>query len=219
MIKKIQPFFWLALLAHLLLFLSFSITYLFEPDVQAFEKKSDNYLPAYLQQQQNKNEQQEKMMEPQAAKEAPVEQPKNSDQALAIKKQEAVKDSPKEKDAIQKPSKPQSKSQSTAAFMEAESPNQGKPLDEPLMKELSRATAAKLYYPRNAAVFHITGTVTIGFLLYPDGRVTEITLLKSSGFRILDEAALNTIRSISPVRDANLYLNSPKTMVAGIIFG
>lgn len=113
----------------------------------------------------------------------------------------------------------QSTSQGALPFLEAESPNVGKPIDEPLLKELTRATAAKLYYPAKAAAFHIKGKVTIRFLLQPDGRVEEARVVESSGFSVLDEAALNTIRSISPVRDANLYLTKARYIHAGILFG
>jgi TonB family protein len=212
MTKNLKKYFWLALLAHLLFFLSVSLSLVFEPELQ-FEKKSDHYLPAYLYQKESAAQE----ASPKAAQAVPTEPSRNetealSKEALALKKQE-----PQQKTQPTSQSRPQTRS--SAAFVEAESLKSGKPQDEPLLKELTRATAAKLFYPSEAAAFRIRGMVTISFLLYPDGRVAEVSIAKSSGFRVLDEAALNTIKAISPVRDANMYLTKPRYLLAGIIFG
>lgn len=211
MTNKFKRYFWLALLAHLLLFLSFSLVVNLEP-MLAFEKKSDRYLPVYLYQQQSAAQTPSPAQPPQPQSQQPPPEPqKENPDALALKKQPPPKPQPV--------SARRTKSRSSAAFIEAESIKTGKPIDEPLLKELSRATAEKLFYPPEAAAYHIKGMVSISFLLYPDGRVEEVTIAQSSGFRVLDQAAYNTIRSISPVRDANLYLTKPKYMLAGIIFG
>lgn len=212
MTKNLKKYFWLALLAHLLLFLSVSLTLVFEPELQ-FEKKSDRYLPAYIYQKESAA-QPPAPAAPQVVKaqETPPEPQNPNPDTVALKKQEL-----QQKTLTASQSRP--KTRSSAAFIEAESLKSGKPQDEPLLKELSRATAEKLFYPSEAAAYRIRGMVTISFLLYPDGRVAEVAIAKSSGFRVLDEAALNTIRSISPVRDANMYLTKPRYLLAGIIFG
>jgi len=212
MTKSLTRFFCFAVLAHLLLLLSFSLQWLFHPELR-FEKKSDRYLPAYLHTETNSEPRKSSNLPPKASTETTPSEPQNHNRAaILLKKQEM------QQPVQTSPSFP-SRSHRAATFIQAESLKSGKPLDEPLLKELSRATAAKLSYPSKAAAFHITGTVTIRFLLFPDGRVTEVTLAQSSGFRILDEAALNTIKAISPVRDANLYLVKPRYLLAGIIFG
>jgi len=207
--KQVKKYFWLALLAHLFLFLSLSFNLVFEPD-QLFEKKSDRYLPAYIYQQDSAAQKPLPSQIPiPRAQETPPQPLESNPDAIALKKIEVQ----------QKAQAAQKHSRSAAAFIEAESLKTGKPHDEPLLKELSRATAAKLYYPPEAAAYHIKGTVTISFLLFPDGTVSEVAVAQSSGFRILDLAAFNTIKSISPVRDANLYLTKPRYILAGIIFG
>ncbi len=210
--KNPKKFFLLALLAHLLLLFSSSLRWVFDNE-QRFEKKSDRYLPAYLY-QETSQAQTSAPSTPQApsTRETPPQPEKQDLAKLALKKPE-----PQQKTQTSQPPRPQS--HSSATFLQAESLKSGKPIDEPLLKELTRATAAKLFYPPEAAAFRIKGTVTISFLLYPDGRVTEAAIAQSSGFHLLDEAALNTIKAISPVRDVNLYLTKPRYLLAGIIFG
>jgi protein TonB len=210
--KNAKKFFWLALLAHLLLFMSFSLDLAFDSELP-FEKKSERYLPAYLYQEAS-HAQNSAPSQPQTvnSKESPPEPENKQQDKIALKKQEV-----QQKSQVSQPPRPQA--QSSASFMAAESPKVGKPIDEPLLKELSRATSARLYYPAEAAIGHIKGMVTISFLLHPDGRVEEVSIAQSSGFSILDQAALNTIKAISPVRDANMYLTKPRYLLAGIIFG
>ena len=152
MTENLKKYFWLALLAHLLLFLSFSIAFVFEPELQ-FEKKSERYLPAYLYQKESAAQPATPAM-PQTvtAKETPPEPQKLSPDTIALKKEEPQQ---------QKVQTAHPKTRSSAAFMQAESLKSGKPIDEPLLKELSRATAAKLFYPNEAAAYGIRGMATI----------------------------------------------------------
>jgi protein TonB len=51
------------------------------------------------------------------------------------------------------------------------------------------STCAKPEYPRASLVNEEQGTVTLNFLVAPDGGVTESKVEKSSGFKNLDKAA------------------------------
>ena len=93
------------------------------------------------------------------------------------------------------------------------------PTDKPLIKILSRATGAKLLYPKVAQDFQIMGTVKISFYLTPAGAVNQVTLLQSSGNHLLDDAALYAVNHIAPVAGVNAYLKRAKTLTVGIIFG
>jgi TonB family protein len=209
--EKISFAFGLALLIHLLLLISFSLSFSFDLPLQAFEKKSDHYLPAYL---LEKGKSREDGVNGSIAsfKKNKASPTQNNKDGILIKKHELAANPEEEKVAT-------INSRSSAAYIEAESLKTGKPENQPLLKELSRATAAKLSYPPEAAAFKLKGTVTVSFLLYPDGRVTDVAIIQSSGFFILDNAALNTIKSISPVRDANLYISKPEVLTVGIIYG
>ena len=218
MTKRMQFYFWLAILAHLLLFLSFSLVLVFEPE-QQFEKKSDRFLPAYLYKKENAVSHASEPSPPQLAQRAASSTPEENLPTQPRENALALKPALKKADPQHTSRVSPAKAPQTSSYIEAESLKSGKPIDEPLLKELSRATSAKLFYPPQAAAFKIKGKATISFLLYPDGRVAEVTLAQSSGFRVLDEAALKTIKAISPVRDANMYLTKPRYLLAGIIFG
>ncbi len=206
-----KKYFYLALLIHLLLFLSLSLEWFFEPLLR-FEKKSERYLPAYVEPEPNTaGSTASNSAKTASVKQNTLQTEEPSKTLLALKKQASQ---PSLAGAV---SSPQQLAHSSA-FIQAESLKTAKPQDEPLLKELSRATAAKLHYPPKAAAFRIRGTVIIRFLLLPDGQVREVSLVQSSGFAILDEAALHTIQAISPVRDVNLYLSKPRFLLAGIIF-
>lgn len=50
-------------------------------------------------------------------------------------------------------------------------------------------------YPRAAQRRNLEGTVQVKLVLSADGSVTDVTILKSSGHTVLDEAAVNDVRS------------------------
>ena len=90
---------------------------------------------------------------------------------------------------------------------------------KPLIKILGQALTASLIYPKAAVDFGIKGVAYVRFLLYPDGHVTNIQLIQSSKTGVLDQAALNAVNAISPVKHINSYLTEPKYIVFGFIFG
>jgi len=53
-------------------------------------------------------------------------------------------------------------------------------------------------YPPTALQRGLRGNLYIRFTIGKDGRVTETVLLRSSGYRMLDEAALKAIRDADP---------------------
>ncbi|MFZ3286245.1 MAG: energy transducer TonB, partial [Telluria sp.] len=55
------------------------------------------------------------------------------------------------------------------------------------------STCAKPEWPKASLRNEETGTVTLSFLIGVDGRVADSKIMKSSGFRDLDKAALNGI--------------------------
>ena len=59
------------------------------------------------------------------------------------------------------------------------------PLKPPEIKQLSRPT-----YPESARRRGERGSVELRLQVLPDGSVGEVTITKSSGFRLLDEAAV-----------------------------
>lgn len=90
---------------------------------------------------------------------------------------------------------------------------------KPLVKILARALSKHLIYPRVAADFNLRGVVLVGFVINPDGYVTEARVVQSSGAGVLDDAARDAVGSMSPVGDVREYVPAPKFLVVGIIFG
>lgn len=93
-----------------------------------------------------------------------------------------------------------------------------KALDDPLRKLLGQAITAHLVYPQLARELFLRGVSSIGFTIAPSGEVTHVRVVKSSGERILDNAAAAAIRDMAPVANVDIYLHEPKDMVVNIIF-
>lgn len=53
-------------------------------------------------------------------------------------------------------------------------------------------------YPRMASNRQIEGTVIIQFSITPEGIAREVSIIKSSGFEILDQAGIKAVRNASP---------------------
>lgn len=94
-----------------------------------------------------------------------------------------------------------------------------KTVDKSLLKLLGEAINDHLYYPKAALDFNVRGVALVGYTVAPDGRVTDIQLVKSSGANVLDQAALSAVNHISPVKGAGEFLKQPRFIVVGIIFG
>jgi len=91
-------------------------------------------------------------------------------------------------------------------------------LDDPFRKLLGRAITGKLYYPAVARELHLRGKVSIGFVLHPDGSVTEAHIIKTSHQPSLDAAALDAVISASPIYNTDLYLKQAEYLVVNILF-
>lgn len=94
-----------------------------------------------------------------------------------------------------------------------------KKLDQPLIELLGKALSSHLVYPKIAIDFNLHGTAYVGFTLHSSGLVTEAKIVKSSGTDVLDQAALDGVRNMSPVSGVNQYLEKNRYLVVGVIFG
>jgi len=90
---------------------------------------------------------------------------------------------------------------------------------KPLVAILARALSRHLSYPRVAAELNLRGVVLVGFVIHPEGYVTEARVVKSSGTGVLDDAARDAVGAMSPVGDVHEYVSAPEFLVVGIIFG
>ncbi len=65
--------------------------------------------------------------------------------------------------------------------------------------QLRQLIEAKKTYPRRAKRLGREGKVFVSFVVYPDGTIETVELKEGSGVKILDQAAIKTILSISGV--------------------
>lgn len=69
--------------------------------------------------------------------------------------------------------------------------------DNPFLRELKQAIDAARTYPRQARKMRMQGQVLISFVWLEEKFLRELKILKSSGYKILDENALQTIKTAS----------------------
>lgn len=61
-------------------------------------------------------------------------------------------------------------------------------------------------YPAIARRRGWQGHVQIGFRLQPDGKLTDIYIARSSGYRLLDKSAIKALRQVEPLAEAATLL-------------
>lgn len=71
-------------------------------------------------------------------------------------------------------------------------------MDETLLLILRKIEAVKKY-PRMARRMGIEGKATVRFQILPNGSIGAVEILESSGFEILDQASLQTVRDAAPL--------------------
>lgn len=71
---------------------------------------------------------------------------------------------------------------------------------------LYSALQANFRYPHRARLRGWEGTVVIALRILPDGAVTDVRVSNSSGIRVLDDAALHSLRTVQ-VPDAVAWMN------------
>jgi TonB family protein len=73
-------------------------------------------------------------------------------------------------------------------------------------------------YPYQAKRQHRAGLVKLQFVVHPDGQVTDVSVVESSRFDVLDEAARDAVNAISPFQLAENYINEQKSYDVDIDF-
>ncbi len=209
--------FWLSVLAHVLVLLCFILTIGPRPMPEAHEAPS-SYVPAYVPPTPS-------TPAPAAAKQ-PAPKPVTKAKPIETDK-EGILAPPKQtqlsKEALQS---------AVHNFKSAPPQRLNKKPDEeplnligdqkivkPLIRLMARAVGRTLTYPKAAVDFYMRGKVLIGFRLAPDGTVSDVRVLQSSGAGILDNEAARSIRAISPLVGAGEFVTQPEFLVVGIIFG
>jgi len=94
--------------------------------------------------------------------------------------------------------------------------NQGT-LDE-LTALLQKAIEKKKRYPLIAKRKKRSGVSRVGFKIHPHGTITNIRLVKSAGYKPLDNAALTAISKASPLGAVSTLITEPHDQEFDIVF-
>jgi protein TonB len=81
-------------------------------------------------------------------------------------------------------------------------------------QNLSTLVNRKKIYPQRAVRQRLEGTAYVSLTLAPDGNVANISLQKSSGHDILDQAALEMVRKASPLPRAPEILRGKERVIS-----
>ena len=81
-----------------------------------------------------------------------------------------------------------------------------------------RDIAAHKTYPEMAQQLNQTGVATVSFMLHPDGKITGLTLVRSSGYQDLDQAALAAVTAAQPFTGVQAYLREARQFQLNIHF-
>lgn len=190
-----RKYFCFSALGHLIILIIISASVIFLQQKKA-EIKSNHFLPTYIYQEKKNNltQKQKKIVS-----------------KIALEKTKIIKTAPS------------SSVLSVLSVAQAETlKSQTIPAKENtagvLLTILHDAIAAKQIYPDSAIELNQTGTVTIGFRIFPDGHIENIKLIKSSEIDSLDASALSAVSLISPVKEANNYLKSAEFLTIDVVF-
>lgn len=73
-------------------------------------------------------------------------------------------------------------------------------------------------YPASAQEMGRQGRSTVSFLLHPDGTISDLKLLHSSGTNSIDNAALAAVHDAAPFQQVNRYLQTTKPYQIDVVF-
>ena len=83
---------------------------------------------------------------------------------------------------------------------------------------LHSAISREKRYPTLARRQRREGTATVSFSLSPSGDMAGINIDRSSGFRMLDTAALGAVSRVAPFKPAQTFLTEVTPFKVDVIF-
>ncbi len=89
---------------------------------------------------------------------------------------------------------------------------------ESLMQLVYQAINQHKRYPYIARRLRQQGKVILNFVMHPDGQVTDVVIIESSHYSILDKAAEDAVAAISPFALAADYLDYEKAFDIAVDF-
>lgn len=214
--------FWLSVLLHLLLLLSFILAVTFRPK-ETYKKPPHMYVPSYvykgaisptsIKQTVSKSNQQKPIRQEQKQQKVTEDEPLPTEKN-GLRRQSILSSSFQILQQEQINAIRTSLANTEPIYLvgdENEAP-------DPLIKLMGRALSAHFEYPRLAGEMGIKGRVIIGLTLHPEGYFTDVQILKSSNNDDLDAAALYAVNKAPRVDGIQHFLPEPKHFVVGFIF-
>lgn len=221
--------FWLSLLLHILLLLSFSGILFFQPQEKEEKKKPPNlFVPAYVYKGAITPSRQQKAAKPTQTAAADM-QPKTNEVISALKDKQAMNVAPtKRKQSPQKSILAATREVLESNRLEAVTTQEdSEPIfligdtnqvADPLIKLMGRALSKHFAYPRAAGELGVRGRVIVKLTLHPEGYFSNVIILRSSDSQDLDAAALYAINSAPTIVGVERFIAKPKSFVIGFIF-
>lgn len=93
----------------------------------------------------------------------------------------------------------------------------GAPMPE-LIALLHAAIQREQQYPASAQAMEREGRATLAFKLYPNGHISGLTLLHTSGTSALDRAALAAVNHAAPFAQVDRYLRESQEYQIDVVF-
>lgn len=90
--------------------------------------------------------------------------------------------------------------------------------NDEFLQLLHHKIALQQNYPLSALENNQSGTVRIGFIIHPNGQMEKIVILNSSQIESIDQAAINAVKMISPIREAQHYLQKSQFLTVNVEF-
>lgn len=215
--RLLQHSFWLSVLLHLLFLIAVSVVIIFPPE----EKKTPHhYVPSYVYKGAITPARQPSQV---AQKNKPVKRMERPEQRV-------LKEMPTSKYGLHRQSilaaslttLKQNQLKSLRPMQKEEEPilliGDQNEMADPLIKLIGRSLSAHFNYPETEGRLGIRGRVVLELTLHPDGRFTDIRLVKSSENHNLDSAALYAANHAPAVPGADRFLEAPKRFVIGFVF-
>jgi periplasmic protein TonB len=92
--------------------------------------------------------------------------------------------------------------------------NTSDPKYKTYLQDVQQIIDANWQYPELALQYGLQGTVVIEFIILENGRVDGLRLIRSSGFRLLDEEVFRAITASSPFRRLPPWMESKRLWVS-----
>lgn len=87
-----------------------------------------------------------------------------------------------------------------------------------LLAILHMAIQQQQHYPASAMQMERQGKATITFVLFPNGSIQNVRMMKSSGTASLDQAALAAVQDAAPFKTIEKYLQSAQEFSIDVVF-